>query len=103
MHFSYLQEIDFETLNKQIAKYPVILPLKQMRKNERYIITLLRKAQTKYGLRIMVQLEEGDTEYMVYLPPRSYKPFEKDPTLVDRMVKLVDEKKLYATCHDHKF
>ena len=74
-----------------------------MKKNERYIITLLRKAQTKYGLRIMVQSEEGDTEYAVYLSPRSYKPFEKDSTLFDRMVQLVDKKKLYATCREHKF
>ena len=44
---------------------------------------LLRKAQTKYVLRIMVQFEEDVTEYAVYLPPRSYKPFEKDLTLFE--------------------
>ena len=103
MHFSYLQEIDFEALNQQIAKYLDILLLKQMKKNKHYIITLFRKTQTKYSSRIMVQFEESDTEYAVYLLSRSYKSFEKDPTLFDRMVKLVDKKKLYSICREHKF
>lgn len=81
----------FETLNK-IARAQEFVPLNSLEKNQAYNITGIRKLTTKYGDRIVVELNEN--ECAVFLPNRVVKLCLEQPEVYSNMQRLAMEKKL---------
>ncbi|XP_043463982.1 uncharacterized protein LOC122499599 [Leptopilina heterotoma] len=50
-------------------------PLSELDSNGRYVVTKMKKVQTKYGPRIIVEL---DANFVTYLPSRLAKHFDEE-------------------------
>ena len=57
----------------------------------KYAVTKLSKIQTKYGARIVAEL---NAEYVVFLPARLLKVLEEDPTTLEKMQEAASARRL---------
>lgn len=88
--------MDFTTLNK-VGKGEDFLPTKKMSDLEvgqEYQITDVRTAKTKFGQRVIAEL---NGEFSVFLPARVAKAFLKDEQSLEKMIELSGAEKLFMT------
>lgn len=84
--------MDIAKLNA-ISSSSAYLPTKRLEdleKDERYIVTRLRQSNTRYGPRIIVNIDES---FQVFLPERVSRHIHGD--LFDKLVEKADKNTLY--------
>lgn len=85
--------MDLEKVNA-VGRFEGFLPTKplsELTKNGLYYITKMKKVHTKYGLRIIVEV---DADFITYLPARFSKHFEEEPTSLEMMQEAAAAKNL---------
>ncbi|XP_043470192.1 uncharacterized protein LOC122503636 [Leptopilina heterotoma] len=91
--FLQLKKMDLEKINS-VGRFEGYLPTKvlaELMKDGLYYVTKMKKVQTKYGPRIIVEI---DADFVTYLPTRFIKLFEDEPTTLDMMKEAAVSKKL---------
>lgn len=85
--------MNLEEINKvgRVAKFLPTTKSAELVVNKDYIITDMKIVKTKFGNRILVELEEETT---VFLPPRLTEALTKTSDTFEDMKRRVDEKKL---------
>ena len=87
--------MDFNTLNELAHKpYPTTIRMKEFIKGERYMVVELKKANTKYGMKIVAVFEENQ---QVFLPGSISKAFIDNEDLFNEMCNKANKLKLYLT------
>lgn len=85
--------MDLDKVNA-VGRFEGYLPTKSMSelsKNGLYYVTKMKKVQTKYGPRIIVEI---DADFITYLPSRFAKHFEDDPNSLEMMQEAATAKQL---------
>lgn len=86
--------MDFTHINN-VGKTPQFLPtvhVKEIEKNKSFKVTRLARVTTKWGPKILVDLDDVKT---IYLPVRAFTYFQENPEEFTQMVNLVKERKVY--------
>ncbi|XP_043465050.1 uncharacterized protein LOC122500266 [Leptopilina heterotoma] len=85
--------MEFQKVNAigRMERFLPTKPLSELTVNESYNVTKINKVQTKYGSRIVVDL---DAAFTTFLPARFAKLFEADPTSFIMMEEAVQSEKL---------
>ncbi|XP_043481817.1 uncharacterized protein LOC122510922 [Leptopilina heterotoma] len=88
-----IKTMDFQKVNAtgRMERFLPTKPLSELTVNELYNVTKINKVQTKYGSRIVVDL---DATFTTFLPARFSKLFEDDPTSFTMMEEAVQSEKL---------
>lgn len=85
--------MDLEKVNA-VGRFEGYLPTKslsELAKNGIYDVTKIKKVQTKYGPRIIVEM---NADFISYLPSRFAKHFEEDPNSLEMMQEAAAAKQL---------
>ena len=85
--------MNFEKLNEagEGKHFLPTIKLKELKVNEIYIVTDVKRVQTKFGARIVVELEN---KFSVFLPKRMVKVFYEDKDLLDHLKNCCDKNQL---------
>ncbi|XP_043473488.1 uncharacterized protein LOC122505742 [Leptopilina heterotoma] len=88
-----IKTMDFQKVNATgcMERFLPTKPLSELTVNELYNVTKINKVQTKYGSRIVVDL---DATFTTFLPARFAKLFDADPTSFTMMEEAVQLEKL---------
>lgn len=100
--------MDFSRINKvgHLSEFLPVIRLAELTVEKEYNVTNVRRVQTKWGVRIIIELEN---EFSCFLPVRFAKLFDEDDALLQQMISVVQEKKNLimqyygGQCHNIEF
>ena len=71
-------------------------PLSELTLKHKYSVIKILKVQTKFGIRIVVEL---DAKCIIFLPARFLRILDEDPTKLEKMQEAATSKKLQIMYH----